>query len=211
MDGAHDLGGMQGFGAVRTPDGELEFHESWELRAQVIGLLSGTARRPAIEALDPGEYLTSSYYVRWLRAAEEESVRSGRLEPTDLDRWRQMFSQDPDAPLPVASDPEMVDFIRHRLGPHEHGDVESAAFAVGDRVRVRRMRPHGHHRSPRYVRGVVGEVERVCGTDPVPGVRDEAEPVYTVRFRSDDLFGPRVEEPPYVLLIDLWERYLEVP
>jgi nitrile hydratase beta subunit len=208
MDGAHDLGGMQGFGSVRTADGELEFHESWELRAQVVGLLSGMARRPAIEALDPGEYLTSSYYVRWLRAAEQEAVRSGRLESADLDRWRQVFAEDPDAPPPVARDPEMVDFIRH-LGPHVHGDVEAAKFALGEPVRVRRMRPEGHHRCPRYLRGVVGEVERVCGADSVPGVRDEAEPVYTVRFASDHLFGPREEEPPYVLLIDLWERYLE--
>ena len=148
MDGAHDLGGMQGFGPVRTADGELEFHESWELRAQVVGLLSGMARRPAIEALDPGEYLTSSYYVRWLRAAEQEAVRSGRLESADLDRWRQVFAEDPDVPPPVASDPEMVDVIRH-LGPHAHGDVEAAKFAVGERVRVRRMRPEGHHRCPR--------------------------------------------------------------
>ena len=209
MDGAHDLGGMQGFGAVRTPDGELEFRVPWELRAQVVGLLSGTARRPAIEGLDPAEYLSSSYYVRWLRAAEEAAVRSGRLDPADLERWRQMFANDPDVAPPVSSDQDMVDFIRHRLGPHVHGEVGSAAFAVGDRVRVRRMRPEGHHRCPRYVRGVVGEVERVCGADPVPGVRDEAEAVYTVRFASDDLFGPRADEPPYVLLIDLWERYLE--
>jgi hypothetical protein len=35
--------------------------------------------------------------------------------------------------------------------------------------------------------------------------------VYTVRFSSVDLFGERSGdgEPSYVLLIDLWERYLE--
>ena len=209
VDGAHDLGGMQGFGPVRTPDGELEYHEPWELRAQVVGLLSGTARRPSIEGLDPAEYLSSSYYVRWLRAAEDEAVRSGRLDRVDLERWRQTFADEPHASPPVASDADLVDFIRHRLGPHVHGEVGTAAFGIGDRVRVRRMRPEGHHRCPRYVRGVVGEVERVCGADPVPGVSGEVEPVYTVRFSSEALFGPRIDEPPYVLLIDLWERYLE--
>ena len=125
------------------------------------------------------------------------STGGGRCSPTD-----------PDAAPPVASDPEMVDFIRH-LGPHVHGDVESATFAVGDRVRVRRMRPEGHHRCPRYLRGVVGEVERVCGVDPFP--------VYvTRRSRCTRCASRRMissvrasEEPPYVLLIDLWERYLE--
>ena len=34
------------------------------------------------------------------------------------------------------------------------------------------------------------------------------EAVYAVRFRSDDLFGPR-EEPPYRVLVDLSESYLE--
>ena len=36
------------------------------------------------------------------------------------------------------------------------------------------------------------------------------EAVYAVRFRSDDLFGPR-DEPPYRVLVDLWESYLEEP
>jgi nitrile hydratase len=77
------------------------------------------------------------------------------------------------------------------------------------------MRPEAHHRCPRYLRGALGEVERVLGADPVPDADDEddVEPVYTVRFSSMDLFGDQTEagEPPYVLLIDLWERYLEAP
>ena len=45
---------------------------------------------------------------------------------------------------------------------------------------------------------------------PLPET-DDLECVYTVRFSSVDLFGDRSGdgEPPYVLLIDLWERYLE--
>jgi len=36
------------------------------------------------------------------------------------------------------------------------------------------------------------------------------ETVYAVRFRSEDLFG-RSEEPPYRVLVDLSESYLEEP
>ena len=38
-------------------------------------------------------------------------------------------------------------------------------FRPGQRVRVRRMRPAGHTRCPRYVRGAVGVIERVHGDD----------------------------------------------
>lgn len=216
MDGVHDMGGMHGFGPVHTADGHLAYHEPWELRAQILGLLSGSVSRDGIEHLDPATYLASSYYVRWLLAAENTLVRSGRLDPADLKRWETTFAQDPDARPPVASDPSTVEFLRTGLGPHTHGAAESPLFGRGDRVRVRRIHPEHHHRSPRYIRGAVGEVERVCGADPVPGLpagEEAVEPVYTVRFSSVDLFGDRSSdgEPPYVLLIDLWERYLEAP
>jgi nitrile hydratase subunit beta len=115
--------------------------------------------------------------------------------------------------MPTSSDPVAVDAIR-KIGPHVHERASSTAFAVGQEIRVRRMRPEGHHRCPRYVRGAVGEIEKVVGADPVPGLQADqrvTEPCYTVRFSSTDLFGDEATdgEPPYQLLIDLWERYLE--
>ena len=207
------MGGMHGFGAVVTPDGQLTHSEPWEVRAQVLGLLSGTASRGALEALEPATYLASSYYERWLRAAESTLVHRGQVDASELDRWRDSFDRDPDARMPVSSDPATVEAIRG-IGPHRHGPLEHPAFRAGDRVRVRRMRPERHHRCPRYLRGVVGDVEKVLGADPVPGLAkadqvDEA--CYTVRFSSVDLFGDRIAagEAPYTLFIDLWERYLE--
>ncbi|MCU1496267.1 MAG: nthB [Acidimicrobiales bacterium] len=216
MDGIHDMGGMHGFGPVVTADGELAHHEPWELRAQILGLLSGSVSRGTIEALEPATYLGSSYYVRWLLAAEGPLVADGVLDQAELDRWRETFAADPGAVVPERSDPETAQFIRTGLGPHQHGEVTAALFSIGDRVRVRPMHELHHHRCPRYVRGVVGQVERVCGADPVPGLpagEVAVEPTYTVRFSSVDLFGdgtPR-DEPPHVLMIDLWERYLQAP
>ena len=203
---------MHGFGPVRTPDGGLTYHESWELRPLAIACLVGSGPwRPTIEGLAPADYLGSSYYVRWLRAAEHKLVEQGYLTPDDLERWIAKLRETPDADVPTSSDPETVGAIRAGFEPFVYADVTSSAFAVGEPVRVRRMRPEAHHRCPRYVRGVVGEVERVCGAAPVPGSADDLECVYTVRFSSVDVFGDRSGdgEPPYVLLIDLWERYLE--
>ncbi len=210
------MGGMHGFGPVCTPDGPLPYHEPWELRAQILGLLSGSASRDGLEHLDPATYLASSYYVRWLLASEAALLQNGQLDEADLERWMATFAGDPDARPPMTTDPGTAEFIRTGLGPHVHGDVTSSSFDVGDQVRVRHMREERHHRCPRYVRGALGEIERVCGADPVPGLpadEREVEPVYTVRFASVDLFGDQsaMTEPPHVLLIDLWERYLEAP
>jgi nitrile hydratase len=196
-----------------TPDGELAYHARWELRPLAIACLVGSDWRPSIEGLDPATYLASSYYDRWLRAAEHQLTTRGPIDADDLARWYAALADDAGVERPSYSDPQTVSAIREGFGPHIHGDVVDPAFEVGDRVRVRRMRPEAHHRCPRYVRGAVGEVERVCGSDPVPAIDDEREPVYTVRFASVDLFGDRTDqgEPPYVLLIDLWERYLEQP
>jgi hypothetical protein len=67
-------------------------------------------------------------------------------------------------------------------------------FAPGDRVRVRELARSGHVRTPRYVRGARGVVERLCGAFRNPeelayGVRDGgAVPLYRVRFRLAELF-----------------------
>jgi nitrile hydratase len=86
-------------------------------------------------------------------------------------------------------------------------------FAPGQRARVNRMRPAGHTRCPRYVRGAVGLIEAVRGMDRLPdravyGEKVEREPVYSVAFRSQDLWG-ETDEPPWTVLLDLWESYLE--
>jgi nitrile hydratase subunit beta len=207
------MGGMHGFGPVVTTDGHLTHHDPWEVRAQVVALLSGSGQRAYIEALDPAVYLESSYYVRWFRTSETTLLEQGVVDADELEEWRARFAADPAARPPVVNDPAVAESLRHMV-PHRHGPVAGAAFDVGDRVRVRRMRPEHHHRCPRYLRGAVGVVEKVLGNDNVPGLPPEeqtAETCYTVRFASVDLFGERADEPPYVLLIDLWQRYLETP
>ena len=86
-----------------------------------------------------------------------------------------------------------------------------ARFAPGDGVRVRPMRPEGHTRCPRYVRGATGVVEAVRGLDPFPDIGPYAgpkEPVYAVAFSSGDLFGPS-PEGEWTVVLDLFDSYLE--
>jgi Nitrile hydratase beta subunit, C-terminal len=84
-----------------------------------------------------------------------------------------------------------------------------ARFAQGDRVRARSVDSDGHTRLPRYIRGHVGEVVAVRATWALPDqtVRgiSRPEPVYTVRFRADELWG----SGSHSVTLDLWESYME--
>lgn len=91
MDGVHDLGGMHGFGPVRTGADEPVFHADWERRVLAVTLATGALGRWSIdrsrftrEQLPPATYLTSSYYEIWLRGLERLLVQARLLTPEDL-------------------------------------------------------------------------------------------------------------------------------
>ena len=214
MDGVHDMGGMHGFGAV-VPDDAI-FHAEWEARlfaltevAGAVGLTAGHFRE-TIETMPPGAYLRSSYYERWLFGLECRLQRAGTIAPQDVEDAMARLGPD----LPQRRDPALVAGC---LAERRSGDPLPPAadprFGPGERVCVRRMRPRGHTRCPRYVRGATGIVARVHGDDLLPdavarGDETPPEAVYAVRFSSADLFGAG-GEPPFQVFVDLSESYLE--
>jgi nitrile hydratase len=206
---------MHGFGPVRTPDGDLAYHEAWEPRAQFVGIMSkasGGSMRRRIEALTPAEYLASSYYVRWLAAAENLHLSVGAVSADDLRRWYEHFEANPDAVPPRRDDPRLAALVVSRLSGGQPLPMPAAyRFRPGEAVVVQRMRPDHHNRCPRYVRGAPGTIDALCGEDRVPGTDSTTgpvEPVYTVRFDSRDVWG-NTTEPPFAVFVDLWESYLE--
>ena len=77
MNGAHDCGGMMGFGPVVAEENEPVFHALWEARMfalmSAVGDVGGWTLdedRAACEAMEPGHYITSSYYEHWLNGLE---------------------------------------------------------------------------------------------------------------------------------------------
>ena len=44
----------------------------------------------------------------------------------------------------------------------------NARFKVGDTIRVKVSAPPGHRRTPWYIRGKTGTIERICGSFPNP-------------------------------------------
>ena len=206
VDGIHDLGGMQGWGAVGHTPAEPVFHHRWEAVARALLVVgagavqaSGGEFRHSIERMEPGHYLTSSYYEHWLTAAATLAVEHRLVTGSEIEaRAGGRF------PLsgPVLA-PPVVD-----AGP----DVGTPRFAVGDRVRVRDWHSPGHTRCPGYVRGKTGTVVRLDGIHSVPdieahGAARRHEPTYSVRFDAAELWGDG--QRGVRVHVDLWDSYLE--
>lgn len=95
-----------------------------------------------------------------------------------------------------------------------------ALFSAGDPVRVRDDWPEAagrrvHIRTPHFVRGRHGVIERVLGTYPNPeglafgGSGLPARTLYQVRFAPSALFPEGRFGPHDTLTADLYEHWLE--
>lgn len=88
-------------------------------------------------------------------------------------------------------------------------------FGQGDRVTVRRAFPPGHIRTPHYIRGKVGIVERVCGSFANPeelafgrnGL--PVRPLYRVRFAQRDVWPDYAGGEKDTIDIEVYEHWLE--
>jgi nitrile hydratase subunit beta len=94
-------------------------------------------------------------------------------------------------------------------------DAVTPLFHAGDRVTVREAWPIGHVRTPRYVCGKRGVIERCCGAFPNPeelayarpGL--PAQPLYRVRFLQRDVWPDYAGPPADVLEVEIYQHWLE--
>ena len=96
MNGIHDMGGVHGYGPIVREENEPVFHHEWEGKALALartGLAGGHFNldefRHAMERIPPVEYLSISYYERWLEGTlmmlAEKGVLSGEEFQARLD------------------------------------------------------------------------------------------------------------------------------
>eukprot|EP00127_Corallochytrium_limacisporum_P007022 Clim_evm30s240 gene=Clim_evmTU30s240 len=191
--GQHDVGGN--VKKLEDPQGEeedlkelIEFaasHEysDWEKRMHALVVCLGLKKimnwsqfRRTIEGLHPDVYNRVTYYEKWAAAASNILTERGLLTQEE---------------------------INESLGPLSEvaavATGEKPQFEVGDKVVVRRedfrtrwRRPHA--RTPGYIFGCSGVIERYCGAfnDPQAewfGVKG-AMPCYRVRFSMKDIWTP---------------------
>lgn len=214
MNGAHDCGGMMGFGAIAQENDEPVFHTAWE--ARVFALMSAVGDvggwtldedRAACESMHPGHYINSSYYEHWLNGlvillhghglATAEEIAAGEvLEPA-----RPLTPTAPHSVWPAVTAP----------GSYRREAKTGPRFGTGDRVRTRHLNPVTHTRLPRYLRGQAGVITACHGAHVFPdsnarGLGEDPQHLYTVRFSASDVWGNATR---HLIHADLWEPYLE--
>ncbi len=94
-------------------------------------------------------------------------------------------------------------------------DTIAPRFNVGDAVRVREMIAPGHIRTPWYVRGQSGTIERLCGVFGNPEELAYArpgtprQPLYRVRFAQRDLWPDYAGSEHDSIEIEIYQHWLE--
>lgn len=209
MDGIHDLGGVEGFGAVphivNSEAYSEVFHRSWEnlpysmafVGVDVVGAFTHDAIRHAIERLPPRTYMTSSYYDRVVQGIASLFVEAGVLSTNELNALV-------DEPFAFSASLS----AGRNAAPHL-----VVPFEPGDKVRVRNAHVTGHVRFPGYVRGKVGTIQhRSKELYPFPDANAhkrpaKMQPTYHVLFEASELWNPDPGDNSVV--VDLFEGYLE--
>eukprot|EP00747_Dinoflagellata_sp_TGD_P049941 gnl/TRDRNA2_/TRDRNA2_146486_c0_seq3.p1 gnl/TRDRNA2_/TRDRNA2_146486_c0~~gnl/TRDRNA2_/TRDRNA2_146486_c0_seq3.p1 ORF type:complete len:389 (+),score=46.31 gnl/TRDRNA2_/TRDRNA2_146486_c0_seq3:52-1167(+) len=194
--GPHDLGGLlSAYGPIDTSHHqpchwELEIHATLVL-SLAKGQMSVHELRRGIESMDPELYAATGYYEKWAVSIAKILLEKGKLSQTALD-----------AELGVSGK-----------------QASKPVFKTGDAVRVRAedtnmrwRRPH--LRTPGYIFGVEGVVERFCGAfeDPMLaafGGPRHAEPLYRVRFQQCKLWPEFSGANSDTVDVEVYQNWLE--
>lgn len=218
MNGIHDMGGMHGMGPIQREEKEPVFHESWEGRVYAINRALGALRkwnidagRYAIERIPPADYLRMSYYEKWLVRNLALLVKHGLVTQEEIDTGKPAPGSAKASPPLKAADLSPAAAQRPSYA-RPHADAV-ARFKAGDRVRARKINPTGHTRLPRYARGREGVIDRQHGIFVFPDTNahfqgEQPQHLYSVRFRSQELWGDSASTRDFVYL-DLWDSYLD--
>jgi nitrile hydratase len=221
LDGIHDLGGHEGFGAIEPEADDPAFHARWE--AVVFAMVMAGARagatgnadryRHAIERIDPVAYLTHGYYGRWLGGIETLLLEAGVVDRDELDRRaraRGASSGDRIAARPAAQ----PDQVPTATDPTAHRPLSNPPrFEPGAGVHTLDHGHPGHTRLPGYARGRRGPVVDHHGGWVFPDRHAHGEGehpchLYTVAFTARELWGGDAD-PEAEIHLDLFEPYLE--
>jgi nitrile hydratase beta subunit len=208
MSSLHNLGGMQGFGAVWTVPEGTAFYTDAERRVfrLMMGLMAGgwcdtDGFRAEVEGLPVRTYARECFPMNYFLGMEKQLQERGLLQPGDLEAWMQGIKP---AGRPTAPPPIMADGSE---------PPEPARFRVGDRVKIRSIDTRGHNRLPNYLRGQVGTITAERGLTDLPDalaarVGRKPQPVYTVEFLARDVWGDRAAETDR-LSAEIFQDYIE--
>ncbi len=88
-------------------------------------------------------------------------------------------------------------------------------FRPGERVKVMKAYPLGHVRTPYYIRGRSGVVERICGAFPNPEELAQmrsglpAQPLYRVRFSQSEVWPDYRGARADTIDVEIFQHWLD--
>jgi nitrile hydratase subunit alpha len=199
----HDVGGDESiYGPIhpnqQNPDDLLEWEQQCHAMFAVLAskhIIRTDELRRTIEGLTSDQQEAFSYYEKWTSAMITLLIHHQIMEQEELEnalfgsllreetRAVSHSTQTPTSTVPLY---KVGDFVRvKRYQPTVKGGSSSATISLEWR------RPH--MRTPGYIYGVAGEIERVCGRFGDPSILafglDAPEvQLYRVRFRQRDIW-----------------------
>ncbi|KAK9812957.1 hypothetical protein WJX72_006391 [[Myrmecia] bisecta] len=193
--GVHDLGGVPDDAPLDLAEPPVAF---WHRQTHALltmlsrkGLITVDELRRATEGLPEAAYNSMSYYQRWTSSISVICLERGIITQKELD----------DA-LGYLDDDQTVKFSK--------GDI---VRVKAENSAVRWRKPH--LRTPGYVFGLVGEVERECMglfADPeAQAFRFDRpkQPLYRVRFAQRDVWEGYTGSPADSVEIEIYQPWLE--
>mmetsp|Transcript_15833 Transcript_15833/g.30608 ORF Transcript_15833/g.30608 Transcript_15833/m.30608 type:complete len:466 (-) Transcript_15833:127-1524(-) len=197
--GQHDVGGLEEAYDTVCFDGkaidspmalwERRVHATLGILAQ-RGYITTDEMRRGVENLPEQVYKNCTYYGKWARSMLAILVERGVLTNEDVSKF--IF---PEPPEVIKNEYKAGDYVR----------VRSESFKTSF------IRPH--LRTPGYIFGVVGQIERLVGSFKAPELlafRREApdQDLYRVRFNQKDLWTNFVGGDNDTLDMDIYEPWL---
>lgn len=215
MDGIHDMGGKQGFGAVEVDEVDEPFHHDWEGRKWAIARTCSAPDwtldwwRHVRERIDPVDYLSRPYFDSWMQTYAAAFVTSGVFTLDEITSGHTDQKGPPAKAQDLAGALEANQALCRNFESPAHGPP---SFNEGDAVStVAHGNPH-HSRLPQYARGKPAIIHAYRGSHLFAnaGARGihEGQHLYTVAIAASDLWGTEAN-PRDTVYLDLWESHLE--
>eukprot|EP01064_Diplonema_japonicum_P018945 TRINITY_DN27639_c0_g1_i1.p1 TRINITY_DN27639_c0_g1~~TRINITY_DN27639_c0_g1_i1.p1 ORF type:complete len:449 (+),score=114.87 TRINITY_DN27639_c0_g1_i1:56-1348(+) len=182
-------------------DTEQVAHHQWEkeVRVMVDTMYKGTwdRMRKMMEALPQDVYTAATYYERWALALIKILIEEKAISHEEL-------------------------LLKLGYTGTEEGPPSEPMYKAGDTVKVKKEYAHKtpwerpHLRTPGYIFGAEGVVERVCGSFPCPsllavGVRGNTASLYRVRFKQADLWEAYEGTHDDTIDVEVYESWLMPP
>ncbi len=224
MDGIHDVGGKQGYGAIDVDEVDLyeigeAFHHDWEAREWGI---SRCARTPDItidwwrhcrELIAPVDYLSRPYFDTWAQTDFATYIDGGFFTLDEVCSGHSNTDDDPldEAPPEAMSKADAVIADSQKAIRFDAKITDQPIFAIGDRVITNKHGHSGHTRLPQYARNCVGKIHALNGAHVFPDLSAQGKKIhqhlYSVVFETGELWPDSANKHDKVFL-DLWESYL---